>query len=102
MCNPLIYSVAHAFICYWKTGFKNSQKSIQNGVKAYCWYHCLYNQICHVSFSDESENSKLFQFSVSEVWCCLNITNFKTPVLTETDAGHLPGSEIIDRTSVSK
>jgi len=51
---------------------------------------------------DESENSKLFQFSVSEVCCCLNITNFKTPVLTETDAGYLPGSEIIDRTSFSK
>ena len=56
---------------------------------------------------DESENSKLLQylvswFSVSEVGCCLNVTNFKTPVLTETDAYQLPGSEIIDRTSVSK
>ena len=56
---------------------------------------------------DESENSKLLQylvlwFSVSEVCCCINISNFKTPVLTEKDTDHLPGSEIIDRTSVSK
>ena len=51
---------------------------------------------------DEYENSKLFWFSIPEVCYCLNSTNFKTPVLTETDADHLPGSEIINRTFVSK